>query len=455
MTLPHSVQSHALNLLLAWSLLAFGGVYLWALVPIATGAIVLFATARPRIPSEHDRRLDLALVASVLVMAIQLLPLPRVIVRVLSPGTLEISDSLSLSGPRSFVPLSIWPAATLEAIAIVVSGIAVFWAARELFRYQGVRRAIRTVGWCGAVASFAGLLQRKSGSPLVYGFWQPLETGAWPFGPFVNRNYFATWVLMAIPLCAGYLMARRPARVRKDFRPWRVRVARALDGRAIWLMTVTGLMTVALFASLSRSGLGGLAAVLIVGWAGARWWPDSRRRYWALLGLVVISVMVLFWGDVLNLLTRLDGTRVLEPRDRVAIWRDTWSLIRGHWLTGIGAGAYERAMLFYQQTDRTYYYNQAHNQLLQVAAEGGALLVVPALVAFVTLISTGLRRLRHDRTGMYWVRLGAVAGLSGVAVQGLWETGLRAPGNAILSAVLAAILLHEPTATSHAIRPGP
>jgi O-antigen ligase len=260
---------------------------------------------------------------------------------------------------------------------------------------------------------------------------------------------------MAIPLCAGYLIARRPGRLRQDFRPWRVRIASALDGRAIWLMTVTGLMMVALFASLSRSGLVGLAAVLIVGWAGARWRPQSQRHYWVLLALVLLSAAVLLWGDLPALLARLDSTQALEPRDRIAIWRDTWSLVRDHWLAGVGAGAYERAMLLYQQTDRSYYDNQAHNQFLQVAADGGVLLAVPVLVACALLMKTGLERLRHDRTGMYWIRLGALAGLSGVAVQSLWETGLRAPGNAILSAVLAAILIHEPIATNHPDRSGP
>ena len=28
-----------------------------------------------------------------------------------------------------------------------------------------------------------------------------------PLGPFVNRNHFATWAIMVIPLCLGYLGA--------------------------------------------------------------------------------------------------------------------------------------------------------------------------------------------------------------------------------------------------------
>ena len=451
--LSRTFQSHALNLLLAWSLLVFGGVYLWALIPATLAAIVMLVAARPSIPGDDFRVLDLALLTCLAVVAIQLVPLPRAAVRLISPATAMVTDAFTLAGPRSFLSLSVSPAATVHALVVAATGIAVFWSTRELFRYQGIRRAIRTVAICGAIAAFAGLVLRKSSSALVYGFWRPVETGATPFGPFVNRNHFATWLLMAIPLCAGYLIARRPARIRQDLRPWRVRLASALDGRAIWLVTVTVLMVVALFASLSRSGIVGLAAVLVVGWAGTRWRPHSHRKHWAALALVLVAVAVLLWGEVPALLARLDTTQVLEPRDRIAIWRDTLSLIRNHWLTGVGAGAYERAMLLYQQTDRTYYDNQAHNQLLQIIAEGGALLAVPALTACIVLMRRGILSLRHDRTGVYWIRLGALAGLAGVAIQSIWETGLRAPGNAILSAVLAAILVHEPVATNHSNRP--
>jgi O-antigen ligase len=446
----HTVQSRVLDLALAWSLLAFGGVYPWALAPLTLAALVLLLAGRPDLKSSEYRLLDYALLAAVLLIGLQLVPLPRGMMAIVSPGTVRTWDALSLQ-PRGLVSISVEPIATIEALAICVTAVAVFWSARELFRFHGVRRAIRTIALAGAIASFAGLLQRKTGANLVYGFWQPLEAGAWPFGPFVNRNFFATWVVMGIPLCTGYLLARQPSRERRDPRPLRTRLAHALDGRAIWLTTAIGLMTVALFASLSRSGVVGLAAVAIAGWAGARLRPGSHRLRWAAAGLAVVGSTVVLWGDLPGLATRVGE----GPRERRAIWRDTAPLIRDHWLVGTGAGAYARAMFLYQRTDRRYYDNQAHNQYLQIAADGGVLLVIPAVVAVTTLAAAGFKRLRQDTSGMFWVRLGAAGGLCGVLVQGLWETGLRAPANAVLSAVLAAILLHRPLGTGHTNRTAP
>jgi len=53
-----------------------------------------------------------------------------------------------------------------------------------------------------------------------------------------------------------------------------------------------------------------------------------------------------------------------------------------------------------------------------------------------------VRLLRGDRTAMFWVRVGAVSGMIAVAVQSVWDTGLRMPANAVLLALLAAIALH-------------
>jgi hypothetical protein len=63
------------------------------------------------------------------------------------------------------------------------------------------------------------------------------------------------------------------------------------------------------------------------------------------------------------------------------------------------------------------------------------------VAAFVRLAAS---RLREDLTGMFWVRAGAAAGLTAVALQSVWENGLRIPANALLAAILAAIVVHEP-----------
>jgi hypothetical protein len=54
-----------------------------------------------------------------------------------------------------------------------------------------------------------------------------------------------------------------------------------------------------------------------------------------------------------------------------------------------------------------------------------------------------LKSLGADRSPIFWVRAGAICGVLAVAVQSVWDTGLRTPANGVLFAVIAAIALHE------------
>jgi O-antigen ligase len=137
---------------------------------------------------------------------------------------------------------------------------------------------------------------------------------------------------------------------------------------------------------------------------------------------------------------------------RSVIWHDTMPLVRDFWLAGTGVGTYGTAMIVYQQADRNFvHFNQAHNHYLQVLAEGGVLLWGICAAAAFLFVRAARQRLRADRTGMLWLRVGAAAGLVGLAVSSIWETAARMPANAVLAAVAAAIVLHDTHAHTPAV----
>jgi O-antigen ligase len=100
-------------------------------------------------------------------------------------------------------------------------------------------------------------------------------------------------------------------------------------------------------------------------------------------------------------------------------------------------------MLVYQRSPRAVYFNQAHNHYLQVAAEGGLLLVAAVMAVLAAFVVAARARLRGDMSGVFWIRAGAACGLGAVALQSVWETGLVMPANATLAALLAALTLHD------------
>jgi O-antigen ligase len=131
--------------------------------------------------------------------------------------------------------------------------------------------------------------------------------------------------------------------------------------------------------------------------------------------------------------------------NRLTIWRATMPIVRDFWLTGTGAGTYQRAMFVYQRSSRAVYFNQAHNHYLQIAAEGGVLLAAAVILALAAFLRVARARLTADKSGLFWIRAGAACGLGAVALQSVWETGLVMPANAALAALLAALVVFERT----------
>jgi O-antigen ligase len=107
-------------------------------------------------------------------------------------------------------------------------------------------------------------------------------------------------------------------------------------------------------------------------------------------------------------------------------------------------------MRVYQSGDRTYFWNEAHNEYLQIAAEGGLLFVIPGVIGLAALCGAGGRACSEAADHHRWMRVGAAASLVAVAIQSIWETGVALPANGMLAAVAAAILIHRPRRASDA-----
>ena len=137
----------------AWTLFAFAGIYPWTTVPLAAGVVVLAVLVRPRPFSRSLRLLDFGLTASLLVIAVQLVPLPPAMRQAIAPSSVAY-DRLLYVTPAQLArggPISVDPGATAFALFIVAVTILLFWSARTAFTHGGVRATIRGLAWMGLV----------------------------------------------------------------------------------------------------------------------------------------------------------------------------------------------------------------------------------------------------------------------------------------------------------------
>ena len=211
-------------MVLAWVTFLAGGVYPWVWVPAAVRCSSQWRS--PCSPTsratERVRALDITLIAVVLACAraagadADRAAFDRSI-RTRSPCDARCGCRRRWRAPDlPWIPISIAPRDTLAAAGILLSAIVMFWTCRRVCEQGGTGRIVRAVAFIGLVASIAAIVQRAQRIELLYGVWRPLDTGARPYGPFVNRNHFATWVIMACPLVFGYLLARAPRHEARD-----------------------------------------------------------------------------------------------------------------------------------------------------------------------------------------------------------------------------------------------
>jgi O-antigen ligase len=138
-----------------------------------------------------------------------------------------------------------------------------------------------------------------------------------------------------------------------------------------------------------------------------------------------------------------------EFNNRRGAWADAVGIASIFPVTGTGLNTYGVATLFYQQHDLKMYYREAHNDYLQLAAEGGLLLAVPAILCIAAFAILVWKRFGAETSSSgYWLRVGAVTGLAAVALQEIVDFSLQMPGNAALFAVLCGIALHRSPARS-------
>jgi O-antigen ligase len=468
---------------IAWGALAFGSVYDWARWPLLAGSVAVGAWGFARRVPHARRRVNGPILAGLLLVAlavgVQLVPLDRQTLRAWSPATHSFlrqydlryamaagmpdggqglgpdvhtgTDGLAstVNDTRLTHPLSIDPPRTWVGLACLAGfGFMLLGLARGLGG-RDLRVLAPGIVALGVLMSMIGIVQKALWSGKVYGFWEPVNTGAVAFGPFINRNHFAGWMLLALSLAVGYfasLVAKGMAGVKPGWR-----------NRVIWFSTPDGsraaltgfallVMGLALTLTLSRSGIACfLLAMVLSGFNVLRRQASTTKERLLSTYLAAVFVAAVAWAGIDAV-----GARFAEVDwklgGRAGAWADAWRIHESFPWFGTGFNTYGSATLLLQQFEKsTAHYVEAHNDYLQLLVEGGWLVAAPALV-LVSLFAREVRRRfregQDDRTG-YWVRLGAVTGIVAIAFQEVVEFSLQMPGNAALFTVLCAIAVRR------------
>jgi O-antigen ligase len=378
---------------------------------------------------------------------------------ILLPGILFLTwVGLQLLPFGSKGPWTVSVPATMRGALFVATALAIHVAAASVFVRQQARRRFYTVmSVFGALLAIEALVQMSTGTRLVYGIFKPVESDTYPFGAFVNRNHFAGYMLLVLPLSmAG--VARAAAHVRGSIARRHSLTDRLLvfdrpeARRVLYWMGPVFLMLGALLASASRGGALALvaAAVLIALVEGI---TERVATGTAVVGILIVAMV---WIGADRLESRF-GRAGRDAPARLLVWLDALHQIDDYWLTGSGFNTYglsightlpwqlPKGSAPWPQEIRqavaagqrpvirvppglppVYWYREAHNDYLQLLIETG----LPGLGLAIWAAVRLLRQLRADR----WLLMAAV----GMLLHVLVEFDLQIPALPVLLVVVAA-----------------
>ena len=318
--------------------------------------------------------------------------------------------------------LSISPGATRVALAHLVCLSCFLLGLAAMLSRTGARQFAAGIVAIGVLVAVIAIVQRPLYAGKIYGFWRPrFDLG--PFGPFVNENHFAGWMMMALALGIGYFCGGMARGMRGVKSGWRNRLLWFSSPDASKLLLggfALIVMAVSLVLSFSRSGIAcmTLALILGVGLVGVRLAGGSRRAL-AAGYLTFVLVAALAWVGVDAVASEFAVASWDDVGGRLGAWRDTIRIISDFPLTGTGLNTYGMATFVYRASEvGQFHFRAAHNDYLQLAAEGGLLLGIPALLTigiFVRIVRQRFREPTDEPT--YWLRVGAVTGIVAIGFQ--------------------------------------
>lgn len=387
----------------------------------------------------------------VLVIALQLLPLPAGLLALISPNSAAIwaraTHAAALAGVATGTnhPITIDPQHTALHFYRALAYFATFLSSLLLARDTTRRVALAAVLACaGVFEAFYAVREAVLGRYAIWGWKNTLIFGR-PSGTFVNPNHFAHYAAIVLPMAlyisayawhtaapVGATFGRRIVKlVERRFLPFAFGLLAALGCAAAVLMSESRGALLAL--------IGGFA---IVGAMASDKKNAALRAILIAVGLsaaIVATLLVLRRPGTVTRFETSESSQVVTRRDSMVAGFKIWEMFP---LFGSGAGTYPDVVLSTRATTGDTLANHAHNDYAEILATTGA---AGFVVSFVALFG-GFAMLARNAFGaagepMSWRRRAfKAAALTSIAIamiHALVDFNFFIPANPITLAAIA------------------
>ena len=441
----------SIYLILATVAIPFGAVHSWVwsfyVALIFTAFVSMLGAIEPDARPKPGHVFYISLGAFFGAALFLCLPLPEYWVARLSPFRQHVLSQAAalLDTPTTWYTLSYRPLDSLAWLVFLL-GLVLFFLILEV-HFNHRRHLKLTVGVLFVLAvleSLYGIVQALvPNMPVLWATHIKAYLGD-ARGTWVNRNHFAGFIEMMLPLCLGFVLSKAWWRDRIH---WRELIASNRAHRHLFLLLGLVIMVLALLFSKSRAGIAGTLIGL-----GTFFWlirfriRSSNNAIWA--SMAILALLVIFFGYQIGIDPIINRFLALPSEaSRLDFWRDSLSIIAQHPL-GIGPTSLPTVFKVYdvsaQLYDQTVY--QLHNDILQILVDTGWVGFISLAGGYIYYMVRSFDRLRRmdvkRNPRHFFLAAGALSGLSALTFHSFFDFNLQIPANGIYFVTLLAIVHH-------------
>jgi O-antigen ligase len=310
----------------------------------------------------------------------------------------------------------------IELLLLITLTVLLFLATQAFRTTDDLRFFVWFIMSIGFLVAVFGILQHLTFNGKLYWF-REMRYGGIPFGPYVNRNHFAGFAELVIPVALVPLVLGKVRRER-----W----------FAVGLLALLPLG--ALLLSASRGGIISLAAELGLLTLLLLLRRTGGKHVLAGAAVLLFAFMLVSWLGVRQILERFSSMQSLEVTSgkRASMRLDTWHIFREHLWTGTGLGTLQTVFPAYETQYDAKVVNHAHNDYLEALAETGIAGAACCAWFLGALFFHSLRRLLLlDKSFSAALHLSGLVACTGFLVHGLVDFNLHIPSNALLFFLMA------------------
>jgi O-antigen ligase len=387
--------------LIAFGVLAHGGVEDWARACFEIGTALLFVFWAVRVWRNQDDTVVISplfppLAGLLLVVLIQL-------VTGLTASTFYTQQDFAL---------------------LLADVLAVFLMAQAFRTLEDWRGFVWFVMIFGFLVADFGILQHLTFNGKLYWF-REMHYGGIPFGPYVNRNHFAGFAELFIPVALVPLMLGKVRRER------------------LFIVGLFAAVSIgALFLAASRGGIISFVVEVVVIVAWMAWHRTHSKQMLAGVAVLAAALLMVSWLGVKEITQRFSTMKAMEVASgkRASMRRGTLRIFEDHPLIGTGLGTLQMVYPPYETLYDGRVVNHSHNDYLEALAETGIPGGLCCALFLGLLFYHAVRQLVGNKPPFSVVlNLTGLVACVGFLVHSLVDFNVHLPANLLLFFMMAAL----------------